>query len=200
MEKIPINSMFRTMCVDPSLGETTGSDESAVTICGVDSNARIFILEAWSGRVRVPELIDKLFALQRRWKPTRVGIEEAGFQKALQYFMKKEMQSRGTFFLVEGLKAGGKKKAVRIEGLTPYFANRQVWMQRSQTGLLRQLMDFTPVLAMPHDDLIDSLAYHTSFWQRGPSYVPPAEDIEDWTDVSDPKDRGKPAYGLAPAE
>ena len=189
-EVISTASLKTNMTVDPSLGEKKSADESAITVVGMDSKARIIVLEAWSGRVNPIGLINQIFALQEKWTPQRVGVESVGYQKALSYFMRQEMQQRGKFFSITELKTGGHKKEVRIEGLSPFFTNKQVFIPRSAGKLEKQLLDFPS--SQGHDDLIDSLSYHTPWWRVAQQVEKNEEDLEDWT-------QGRPAgpaYGL----
>lgn len=163
-EEFPLSSLYITMTCDPSMGESRRADESAITVCGQHSSGKIFVLDSWSGRVNPIDLIDRIIVLYQRWKPIRVGIEDVGFQKALRYYLEQEQINRGISFPVIGLKTSNKSKKVRIEGLSPFFNNRQVYMQKAHTKLAQQLINFPDSMAV-HDDLADSLAYHAQWWR-----------------------------------
>ena len=163
-EKINVeHDLDRTTTVDPSVGEGKSADEAAITDCGNDRRGRVFVLDAWSGRVNPIVLIDKIFEHWETWKPRVVGIESNSFQKALKYFVNQEQIKRGKFFPVDELQTGGKSKQVRIEGLSPYFQNKQVYLQRSHQKLIKQLLTFPDCLTT-HDDLVDALAYQPKYW------------------------------------
>jgi predicted phage terminase large subunit-like protein len=160
--------------VDPSMGETKSADESAIIVTKVHPDGRIFIVEAWSSRINPIGLIERVFETVERWKPERVGIESVSYQKALQYFVRQEMVKRGRAFVIQELQTGGRSKQVRIEGLSPYFMNQQVFMDHTQRKLVKQLTDF-PASMKSHDDLADALAYQVPFWRSRPESGPEDE-------------------------
>lgn len=200
-----ISDMDVRLCVDPALGETAESDLFAITVCGWHRNSAFaFILDIFQGRIDPRQQVEKIIELAKKWHPRSVGIEQAGYQYALKTFLTERMRQLDTWFYVEGLKHAGVRKSKRIEALQPYFANSQVFLQRSHGELIKQLLGFQPKpdgsTGLQHDDLIDSLAYHPVFWKgttlrNKPSYAD--EDIDDWTDAKKARiKKGEPAYGL----
>jgi predicted phage terminase large subunit-like protein len=192
--KYRVEKLFKVLTVDPSVGESRDSDESAIVVTGIDrKSANIFVLEAWAERVITPDLISKIMELHERWSPHVTGIEDAGFQKTLKYPLRQQMMWSNRQFAIVPLKHGGKAKFKRIEGVTPYVANQQVFMRKDHGKLLNQLLSFHPSMK-GHDDLIDALAYHVQFWK---STRPEMKFTEEEDEDSPRPEKRVPAYGLS---
>jgi len=190
-----VGNLFRTMCIDPSLGRTAESDEFAVTIFGWDRvTARGFLLGLSHGRIDPRLQAIKIMELHKKWKPHKTGIEHAGYQLALKSFTEEFMRQQNYFFWIDPLKpkqgAGKSNKSTRIEGLQPYVMNGQIYFTRDQGPLIKQMLGFQPrpdgSTGLKHDDLIDSASMHVPFWQGKHGQAKPEyaddDDIEDWTD------------------
>ena len=105
------------------------------------------------------ETIDMMFAFHERYNIQKIGIEEVGFQDMLIHEFKGQRLERDLFPLVVPLKSGGKRKALRIEALQPYFESGKVLMKEGMDKLRLELLRFPSTSRDSHDDLIDSLAY-----------------------------------------
>ena len=152
-------------------------------------------METWSDRVNPIILIDKIFELHGKWKNIAeksfvVGIESNSFQKALKYFVYQEQTRKERFFPIDELQTGGKSKQLRIEGLSPYFQNKQVYLQKHQIKLIKQLLTFPDCLTT-HDDLVDSLAYHKKYWHLSVEEKADPDEIQ-----REEVELEKPYYGL----
>lgn len=53
---------------------------SAVVLVGADELGRVFVLDAWAERVSTDTLIERIYALNARWKPAAIGIEANAMQ------------------------------------------------------------------------------------------------------------------------
>src|SRR5690606_28904316 len=65
---------FCFQSIDTAYTENTNNDTSAVTTWGVGAEG-IFLLDAWSGRLEMPELIKTVQAQAQKWQPAVVLIE-----------------------------------------------------------------------------------------------------------------------------
>ena len=151
-------SIFTT--VDVAIGQKDTADYTSVCTIGVNSDNHWFLLDIDYGRKNPSEQIDAIFKAVSKWHPLTVGVEKVAYQAALEHFLIKEMPLRNIFFTIKALLAAGKKE-MRIETLQPRFVAGTIWFPMGAsflTELELELLSFPKGL---HDDLIDSLAYHS---------------------------------------
>ena len=194
-----IHAMHRTMTVDPATGEGKNTDESAITVTGIDrKTGLICVLDAWAGRVTVFDLIEKILEMAVAWKVHVVAPEDVSFQKTLKHFLKRQMIERGAHFPIRPVKPGTKSKGSRIiDALQPFVQNQQVYFLRSQKKLVDELLNMQVIkgkVVGKSPNLADSLAYHAEFWRGGPAFK--REDDDDIKPRSPFLHEPSPAYGL----
>lgn len=166
-----------TTTVDLAPAETDSSDRNAVVTSGVTKWGEVVVLEAWAKRCNPLELIEKLFEVNRVWKPRCIGIEGVAYQKAFKWFFKAEMERRQTYVRIEELKAVGKKE-YRIRGLQPIIATRRLFMNPTQLLLRQEMADFP---LGEHDDVVDCLSMQQQLWRGfvSPERMAKMKDLED---------------------
>ena len=159
--------------------ESVSDDNTSIQVVGKESGSNIiYKLEDFTGRFNPTEVIDNLFYLKDKYKLrlVAVGIETTGYQKALEFFLKQEMDKRGKRFNVIPL-VGKTKKELRIKGLIPFYESRLI--KHRSNGMDNALED--ELLVFPfgkHDDRIDALAYmlqvmeHTKNPEKKRSFIP----------------------------
>lgn len=105
--------------------ETTGprSDYSALTIGGFDAGGCAWIRYIRHGKFTSSEIIEHMFDLYKRFKPTVVKIEETGFVRGMKAMIQREMEMRGVFLPLEFIKRDTQlAKTERIERtLEPWY-------------------------------------------------------------------------------
>lgn len=156
IQRWPLSSLEIVLTCDPNSGERTAADFCAIVVSGIAPDDRIFVLETWQGRVPPDEQVDKIFELAQRWRPSTVGIEQAGQQSTRFYFAKKEREE-GKFFRTVPLKPKNRDKPRRIRtALQPIINACRLHVKKSDDTLRRQV-EFHPDLE--NDDMIDALSY-----------------------------------------
>lgn len=178
--------------VDPNAGKKTSADKAAVIVSGVSPKDQIFALETWSDRPSPDGLIDKVWELAGKWRPRKIGFEDAGQQNTLYYFEKK-MRDEQLYYVVQPLHHDNANKERRIRSAldTPLKA-RRVYVLASQMTLIGQIQLF-PQLAAHNWDEIDALSYGPEIWIGGVSLQALAEDEEAEAKVM--QMRGATGYG-----
>ena len=167
-------SLFVVMTVDPAITLRYNADYTAIIVCGMDPQRKIFVLDTMRGRWGSPqEVINQIFVMQEKWKPQVVGIETMGFQKTLKYGMEEEMRRRNHFFPITDLKALPQiNKVTRMKALEPYYRNRMIFHRKGMMDLEQELMNLTiEGYKGRHDDLIDCLAYQLDLLNPGTEYI-----------------------------
>lgn len=151
-------NLFIGMAVDLAISEARYADETAITVCGMDKEWRLYILDYVKGRWRPSEVIKNLFETRSKWKPHCVGMETVGFQRTLKAAAEEEMRRRRDYFSIEEIKTGPERtKTERIKTLEPFYRNGSVfhaaWMKGKD--LEHQLQTFPKG---KHDDLADAVS------------------------------------------
>lgn len=138
------------------------------------------------GRWTVEETANKLFRLVKKYEPMAVGIERGIAKQAVMPYLTDIMRKNQTFFRVEELTHGNKKKSDRIVwALQGRFEHGQIVLNKGDWNatFLDQLFQFPN--SMVHDDLIDSLSYieqlskqaYVSDWEEEEEYEP----VDSWS-------------------
>jgi len=134
-------------------------DDTAIAVVLVNENGW-FVENIIYGRWTLEETAQKIFQAVRDYKPLSVGIERGISKQAVMSPLVDLQKRHGTFFRVEELTHGNKKKTARVMwALQGRFENGQVTLKKGDWNIkfLDQLFQFPDPLT--HDDLVDALAY-----------------------------------------
>lgn len=155
--KVPI--AYREITVDTA--ETTGkrSDYTAITVCAVDGAGRRYVEDIEHGKFNPDEIVDNLFAMYMRYKPTHIKIEETGFVRALKSTVLRHQSKLGIYPNFQFLPRDNQNsKTERIMSLQPWYKHGEIKFLgnlRAKDALKKELNQF-PKCA--HDDILDTLA------------------------------------------
>ena len=139
--------------------KNTRLDETAIAVVKVNPNGW-FVDNIIYGRWTLDETAAKIFQAVRDYEPVSVGIERGIAKQAVMSPLMDLQKRHGTFFRVEELTHGNKKKTDRVMwALQGRFENGFVTLKKGEwnSRFLDQLFQFPD--ALTHDDLIDALAY-----------------------------------------
>lgn len=155
--------------VDLAIAEAVNSDFNSAVTVGVTPSGRAVVLETFTKRCTVFELMDHLFYLKQRYSPRVFGIESVAYQKILKYFLRAECERRGTYMNVVDIPSlpskrstGNNSKPARIRGLQPVVATGRLYVLPTQHQLRDELSDFP---LGEHDDTIDALSMQLRVWR-----------------------------------
>lgn len=167
---------FAIIC-DPSVGQTKGSDHTAIVSVAVDPLNNWYVLAVDRGHWNPTEIISQLTMARRRiirdyadkWpaaRSVRIAMEVVAFQKVLSHFTKDMMRRKEIerFRIIELKTETSKSKTMRIRGIVPNFENRKIAFKGrgpkmcspGMQHMVREMLQF-PVGSS--DDCIDALAY-----------------------------------------
>lgn len=169
-----VSKMHRIMCVDYAEGLTTAHDYSAITVCGLDKDDVLWVLDCWHGRVRTPKLADKIWELASRWRVRTIAVEAVAaqievFRAVKQHIFLKAGDTDWTPLVWPLKYPANLSKGDRIstlewrfnQGRIKFPTPQSVVGHKSFPVLMQQVRDFTPDLrGLATDDLVDSLAMH----------------------------------------
>ena len=137
-----------------------------------------WVAEIIYGRWDVKETAKKVFDAVKKYEPVAVGIEKGIARQAVMPYLNDIMKRQQTFFRVDELSHGNKKKTDRVVwALQGRFENGYVKLNKGEwnSEFLDQLFQFPNKLV--HDDLVDALAYIEQLAKV--SYVADFEE-DDW--------------------
>jgi len=160
--KLPKNLRY-AFCVDPAISLKTSADFTGIV--GVGATERdpetgwyeIFVGYAQKFKALPDVYVPEMYELTQLWRPYIFGLENQGFQRALQYPIRllRPQYERGIpLELVKWPKQVS--KAARIRSMQPFFSQGRIWILDGLDDLVKELLNW-PHGA--HDDLIDALAY-----------------------------------------
>jgi predicted phage terminase large subunit-like protein len=196
---VPLSDLYISMTIDPATGEHSRTDQSAITVCGIDRKTGIiFVLDVWQDRVLPDRLINQILNMAEKWKPHVVSPEAVSFQHTLKHFLKKEMLRRGMAFRIKPVAPGRTGKGRRIlDSLQPFVANGQMHVLKQHDHTLVAEMVALQVVGSKvvgrSPNLADSLSYHAQYWRSVEMEM--AEEDED--EIKNWIPDSGPAYGLA---
>lgn len=145
-------------------------DETAIAVVKVGTDGW-YVDNIIHGRWSLDETATKIFQAVRDYRPVSVGIERGIAKQAVMSPLLDLMKRYGSFFRVEELTHGNKKKTDRVMwALQGRFENGYVSLKKADwnTRFLDQLFQFPDPLT--HDDLVDALAYVDQLAQVAYSY------------------------------
>ena len=146
----------RVCTIDPNSGSKTAEDTAAISIQGQSPDDEIFQLHVESDRYSPSELVDRAFALCKRWQVTRAGSEKAG-QQNTHFYLRQKIREEGYFLRVEELKPGKLSKPERIISvMEPLLRSQRYYVLESQATLRQQIADCPDLILW---DELDAAAY-----------------------------------------
>jgi hypothetical protein len=153
--------LVKVVLCDPAISKSDKACYTAVIVWGVNPDNHWFLCDIDYGHFDPGETVESIFRMVSKHKPMVVGVEDVGYQKALQWIINQEMPRRNIFFRCEPLKHGGRAKEIRIQGLQPRYKAGTVWHLSGLHGLAEyesELLCFKPGVTS-RVDLIDAAAY-----------------------------------------
>lgn len=168
-----------TICIDRAYSTERTADFTGITVVSTDQDNNWFVRLAERFKGNEKDLIDRIFGLLA-FSPTKIGIEQKAFEHTLKPYLDDEMRRRNQFFTVTELKDLGKNKNLRIEALIPRYLSGSIFFQQNQIHLREEMERFP---RGEHDDLLDSLAYHTTFAEAPRNRQNSYRDIQELENV-----------------
>ena len=177
------DDLYITCTVDPA-GE--GEDFTAITVVGTDNNMDMHILDIVNAHLQPSEIVDKIINFQYKYRFQILGSETNFYRGMLEMEIRRRRDEehklspeRFRLFGVHEFEASSRKgqgKHSRIMALQPYHERRAIKFPGEKFELLEgafselgwQMVQYTHDGAKsPHDDILDSLAYHLPLIRQG---------------------------------
>jgi phage terminase large subunit-like protein len=134
-------------------------DQSAIAIVKVTAEGW-WVADIEFGRWDIKQTAQKIFDVVRDYEPVCVGIERGALKNAVLPYLSDLMRKYNSYFRIEDLTHGNKKKTDRITwSLQGRLEHGKITFNEGpwNSEIIDELMNFPN--AQVHDDLIDSLSY-----------------------------------------
>ena len=134
-------------------------DQSAIAIVKVTSEGW-WVADIEYGRWDIKQTAQKIFDVVRDYEPVCVGIERGALKNAVLPYLSDLMRKYNSYFRIEDLTHGNKKKTDRITwSLQGRLEHGKITFNEGpwNAEIIDELMNFPN--AQVHDDLIDALSY-----------------------------------------
>jgi phage terminase large subunit-like protein len=159
--------MNKYLLVDPANSKKKTSDYTAMAVIGLGEDENYYLLDAVRDRLSLTERGDKLFALHKKWRPTRVGYERYGVQADVEYFKERMREQNYRFEIVE--LGGPLAKNDRIRRLIPIFEAGRFYLpyvlnrinyEGERVDLVKAFVEeeYRAFPVAQHDDLFDVIS------------------------------------------
>ena len=135
-------------------------DKTAIAIVKVTNDGKWWVKKIETGRWGVEETANRLLKNVREYQPVGVGAERGALKNAVLPYLQELMRKNNTFFSVQDLTHGNKKKTDRITwALQGRFEHGNIILNEDENwdDLKEELLLFGAKDI--HDDLIDALSY-----------------------------------------
>lgn len=155
-ETVIFDSLKRVLFWDPAMSgpEQKRNDRNAMVCCGLDSEDRMFVLDAHIERQNPTFLYTRYISIHRRFQVHKAAIEDVAFQRVLKFPLYKTQQELNYRFPVIEQRPVGDKDT-RIRSLIPRTEMHQLFVRRGLRELREELLGFP---LFPTKDGVDALA------------------------------------------
>lgn len=142
--------------IDPAISQKQEADNTAIVTIWLDRRSNnIYVLECLAWKMLPDEIINNTFKTYLKWKPRRVWIEVVAYQKMLALEIKKQMNIRSIYFVLDEVNPQWEKIARIRSILQPRYSNKTIFHNNFLQDLELELLKFPN---WKHDDMIDSLS------------------------------------------
>ena len=135
-------------------------DRTAIAVVKVTNDGKWWVKKIECGRWNIEETANRLLKNVREYQPVGVGAERGALKNAVLPYLQELMRKNNTFFSVQDLTHGNKKKTDRITwSLQGRLEHGKITFNEGpwNSEIIDELMNFPN--AQVHDDLIDALSY-----------------------------------------
>ena len=148
---IPVNTFLG---IDPASSTKQTADYSVTLPIGY-TGRDIYLLDYFRKRVTPTDHAEQIINSIRTHKPTRVHVETVGYQEMLRDYLRKRLKEEGIYVMGMETKITPRtEKSLRLERLHPYLYNRVVWVKKTHTTFIDEMIMYP---RGKNDDILDGL-------------------------------------------
>ncbi len=158
-EEIARLSLNTFITIDPSTGkDPERGDFTGTIINSVDNQNNWYIRKAIKKKIKVEEMMDWIFDLNRIWHPLKMGIEAEKYTLVFMHFFEQECRKRNEFPPLVPIKMKISNKEDRIRSLIPRYSAGCVYHNADDPGRLDLEDEQIRFPKGEFDDVVDSLS------------------------------------------
>jgi predicted phage terminase large subunit-like protein len=161
-DKALLPNMEYFAAADFAISEKERADYTAIVVCGVDPDGKVYVVDARRGKWDADAIIAELIAVQKMWQPNIFTFETAKIDKAIGPFLDREMLRRRVFLNIVKM-TPTQSKTMRARSIQAMHKSGSIrydksasWYPDFETELLT-VADSGP--RGKHDDYLDAFAY-----------------------------------------
>ena len=144
--------------IDAAATANRKSDDSAITVLGKDANNQYYVLETWSGKKPIDQVIDQIFIFSAQYFDVlrAVNVETTVFQVLLKDLIDNKAKNSGILIPTNGIKPPtNKDKSMKLRSLIIPIRNGWIkFYEKDQKKLMNEMRRFPKAAS---DNLLDSL-------------------------------------------
>jgi hypothetical protein len=151
-------------------------DFEALAVVGAHKG-KVFLLEYVANKGHEPDwTIAEFFRLGLKWRPRLVVVEAVAYQRTLAWLLRKAMEQRRQYFVIDEYTDQRSKYDRILDGLTDIASNGKLFVRREQIEFIQQFCEYP---AVSHDDILEAVAIGCSKVQGPGGYVSYAQILEE---------------------
>jgi len=163
------NRLVNIVISDPAKTAKKTSCDTAIIVWGIDLVGQNYYLRSIvREHLHMDEIISRMLDAAARWKARAIGVEVTGSEEQIMYPLRNEMLMRRQMFILEELKARGKKEE-RAATMLPFYRMHRVFHEESIASLIE-----LPLMSFPRCkrwDVIDAASYLSKMLNLGKLYL-----------------------------
>ena len=151
--------------IDPASSEETSADDNVVMAVGFYQDL-VFVLDYKAAIGQDPEIVKAtVFEYARRFRPLGVVVESIAYQRVLAWYLEKAMREQRVYLPVYKVQDRRRKSDRIIQALGETSGYHRLRCLPSQTKLIEQFTEYSPLIEM-HDDVLDALSMAITWAQN----------------------------------
>lgn len=143
---------------DLAISKTEKADFSCCVVIGIDSDGLIYVLDVVRGRWDSKEIIDKMFLVEKVYRPEVTLVEEEKISKAIGPFLYDEMRKTQIYINLELVKPS-KDKVLRSRSWQAKVRAKSVHYDKSAEWWPNVEQELVRFPKAEHDDTVDPQSY-----------------------------------------
>lgn len=144
--------------IDFAVSKESRADYSVIAVAGVDENGTVFIEDIRRGRWDALEVIEEMFAVQKKYSPDLFVTEKGAISKSLGPILNSEMMKRGIYLNLHPL-APTKDKISRARSFQARLRSGGVKFNKEAYWYMELEDEMVRFPRGKHDDQVDALAW-----------------------------------------
>lgn len=134
-----------------------GKDYEALAVVGrMKGTGKRYLLEYSANRGHEPDwTIAEFFRLSMKWRPRLWRVETVAYQKTLEWLLRKAMQVRRQYYVIQEQRDKRSKYDRIVDGLGGVASNGDFHVKKEHAEFISQFLDYPDV---SHDDVLEAVA------------------------------------------